>query len=111
MNGKEVFKHAVVSLAEAAETAMNLAGVAKSEIDWLVPHQANIRIVDSVGERLELEKDKVMVALDHHGNTSAASIPLALSEYKQAGKLKKGQLLVLTAMGAGFTWGGAVIRF
>ena len=111
MNGKEVFKHAVVSLTEAAETAMNLAGVAKSEIDWLVPHQANIRIVDSVGERLELEKDKVMVALDHHGNTSAASIPLALSEYKQAGKLKKGQLLALTAMGAGFTWGGAVIRF
>lgn len=111
MNGKEVFKHAVVSLAEAAETAMNLAGIKKEEIDWLVPHQANIRIVDSVGERLSLEKEKVMVALDHHGNTSAASIPLALSEYLQAGKLKKGQLLVLTAMGAGFTWGGAVIRF
>lgn len=111
MNGKEVFKHAVVSLSEAAEAAMNLAEVKKEEIDWLVPHQANIRIIDSVGERLELEKDKVMVALDHHGNTSAASIPLALSEYLQAGKLKKGQLFVLTAMGAGFTWGGAVIRF
>ena len=110
MNGKEVFKHAVVSLSEAAETAMKLADVEKEEIDWLVPHQANIRIVDSVGERLGLGKERVMVALDHHGNTSAASIPLALSEYLEAGKLKKGQLLVLTAMGAGFTWGGAVIR-
>ena len=110
MNGKEVFKHAVVSLAEAAETAMQLAGVEKDEINWLVPHQANIRIIESVGERLNLEKEKVIVALDHHGNTSAASIPLALSENMQKGKLKKGQLIVLTAMGAGFTWGGAVIR-
>ena len=110
MNGKEVFKHAVVSLTEAAETAMQLAGVEKDEIDWLVPHQANIRIIESVGERLNLEKEKVIVALDHHGNTSAASIPLALSENMQKGKLKKGQLIVLTAMGAGFTWGGAVIR-
>ena len=110
MNGKEVFKHAVVSLTEAAETAMQLAGVEKDEIDWLVPHQAHIRIIESVGERLNLEKEKVIVALDHHGNTSAASIPLALSENMQKGKLKKGQLIVLTAMGAGFTWGGAVIR-
>ena len=93
------------------ETMAMIANITKDEIDWLVPHQANIRIVDSVGERLNLEKDKVMVALDHHGNTSAASIPLAMSEYLQAGKLQKGQLLVLTAMGAGFTWGGTVIRF
>ncbi len=110
MNGKEVFKHAVVSLSEAATEAMNLAGVNKDEVAWLVPHQANIRIIDSVGERLGFEKAKVIVSLDHHGNTSAASIPLALSENWQSGKIKKGQLVVLTAMGAGFTWGGAVIR-
>ena len=110
MNGKEVFKHAVVSLAEAAETAINNAGINKENVDWLIPHQANIRIVDSVGERLEIAKEKVIVTLDHHGNTSAASIPLALSENIQNGRLKKGNLIVLTAMGAGFTWGGAVIR-
>ena len=110
MNGKEVFKHAVVSLSQAASEAMHLADIQKEEIDWLIPHQANIRIVDSVGERLGLEKEKVIVSLDHHGNTSAASIPLALSENWQSGKIKKGHLLVLTAMGAGFTWGGAVIR-
>jgi 3-oxoacyl-[acyl-carrier-protein] synthase-3 len=110
MNGKEVFKHAVVCLSEAAETAMNSAGVVKENVDWLIPHQANIRIVDSVGERLGIAKEKVIVSLDHHGNTSAASIPLALSENKIAGRLQKGNLLVLTAMGAGFTWGGAVVR-
>ena len=110
MNGKEVFKHAVVCLSEAAETAMKNAGVTKDEISWLIPHQANIRIVDSVGERLEIPTEKVIVTLDHHGNTSAASIPLALSENHAAGRLKKGDLIVLTAMGAGFTWGGAVVR-
>lgn len=110
MNGKEVFKHAVVSLSEAALEAMRLADISIDEVDWLVPHQANIRIVDSVGERLGIPKEKVVISLDHHGNTSAASIPLALSENMQSGKLKKGQLLVLTAMGAGFTWGGATIR-
>lgn len=110
MNGKEVFKHAVGSLSQAAEIAMDQAGVKKEEMDWLVPHQANIRIIDSVRERLELDDNKVIVTLDHHGNTSAASIPLALSENIANGRLKKGDLLVLTAMGAGFTWGGAVIR-
>lgn len=110
MNGKEVFKHAVVCLSDAAETAMKNAGVTKDEISWLIPHQANIRIVDSVGERLDIPAEKVIVSLDHHGNTSAASIPLALSENHAAGRLKKGDLLVLTAMGAGFTWGGAVVR-
>jgi len=110
MNGKEVFKHAVGSLSSAAETAMQKAGVNKDEIDWLIPHQANIRIIDSVRERMEISEDKVIVSLDHHGNTSAASIPLALSENIQNGRLKKGDLVVLTAMGAGFTWGGAVIR-
>jgi len=110
MNGKEVFKHAVGSLSSAAEIAMQKAGVSKDEINWLIPHQANIRIIDSVRERMEISEDKVIVSLDHHGNTSAASIPLALSENIQNGRLKKGDLVVLTAMGAGFTWGGAVIR-
>ena len=110
MDGKEVFKHAVISLSEAAETALERAGIEKSQIDWLVPHQANIRIIESVGERLGLPSEKVIVAVDHHGNTSAASIPLAISENIEAGRLHKGDVLVLTAMGAGFTWGGAVIR-
>jgi len=110
MDGKEVFKHAVVSLSEAAETAMKNAHVSKNDVDWLIPHQANIRIIESVGERLELPSEKVIVTVDHHGNTSAASIPLALSENMESGRLHKGQLVVLTAMGAGFTWGGAVVR-
>ncbi len=110
MNGKEVFKHAVISLSEAAETALQKAGLRKEQADWLVPHQANIRIIESVGERLGLPQEKVIVAVDHHGNTSAASIPLALSENMESGRLHKGDIIVLTAMGAGFTWGGAVIR-
>jgi len=110
MNGKEVFKHAVVSLSEAAENALAQAGLNKENVNWLVPHQANIRIIESVGERLGLAKEKVIVTVDHHGNTSAASIPLALSENVEAGRLQKGDVVVLTAMGAGFTWGGAVVR-
>ena len=76
----------------------------------MIPHQANIRIIESVREKLDLPEEKVIVSLDHHGNTSAASIPLALSENIESGRLKKGDLVVLTAMGAGFTWGGAVVR-
>lgn len=110
MNGKEVFKNAVVSLSEAAETALAQANIRIEDINWLIPHQANIRIIDSVRERLNIPTEKVVISLDHHGNTSAASIPLALSENIAAGKIKKGDILLLTAMGAGFTWGGAVIR-
>lgn len=110
MNGKEVFKHAVGSLAQAAETAMLKAEISKQDVNWLVPHQANIRIIDSVRERMEIEENKTIVTLDHHGNTSAASIPLALSENIENGRIKKGDVVVLTAMGAGFTWGGAVVR-
>lgn len=110
MDGKEVFKHAVVSLSEAAETAMKYAHITKNDVDWLVPHQANIRIIESVGERLGIAPEKVIVTVDHHGNTSAASIPLALSENMEQKRLHKGDVVVLTAMGAGFTWGGAVVR-
>ncbi len=110
MDGKEVFKYAINSLSQAAEFVMETAGVSSSDIDWLVPHQANIRIIDGVGKKLELPEEKVIVTVNEHGNTSAASIPLALSESFDNGKIKKGDLVVLTAMGAGFTWGGALIR-
>ena len=110
MDGKEVFKHAVVSLAEAAENAMQKAHINKNAVNWLIPHQANIRIIESVGERLDIAPQKVIVTVDHHGNTSAASIPLALSENIEQKRLHKGDVVVLTAMGAGFTWGGAVVR-
>ncbi len=111
MDGKEVFKFAVNSLSQAAETVMQMGGVSSKDVDWLIPHQANIRIISNVGEKLELPTEKVIVAVDHHGNTSAASIPLALSENIESGKIKKGDIIVMTAMGAGFTWGGALIRF
>ena len=111
MDGKEVFKFAVNSLSQAAETVMQMGGISSKDVDWLIPHQANIRIISNVGEKLELPTEKVIVAVDHHGNTSAASIPLALSENIESGKIKKGDIIVMTAMGAGFTWGGALIRF
>ena len=110
MNGKEVFKFAVGSLSEAAEYVMNQCGVNAEQIDWLLPHQANIRIIEGVGHKLGLPSEKVIVTVDHHGNTSAASIPLALSESLESGKIKKGDLVVLSAMGAGFTWGGVLVR-
>ena len=111
MDGKEVFKFAVNSLSQAAEAVMKMGGITNKEVDWLIPHQANIRIISNVGEKLELPTEKVIVAVDHHGNTSAASIPLALSENIESGKIKKGDIIVMTAMGAGFTWGGALVRF
>lgn len=111
MDGKEVFKFAVNSLSQAAEEVMKMCGVSSDEIKFLIPHQANIRIISNVGEKLGLPTEKVIVTVDHHGNTSAASIPLALSENIESGRIKKGDLLVLTAMGAGFTWGGALVRF
>ncbi len=110
MNGKEVFKAAVGVLTEAAEYVMKETGVTADEVDWLIPHQANIRIIDGVGHKLGFAPEKVIVTVDHHGNTSAASIPLALSESLSSGKIKKGDLVVLSAMGAGFTWGGILVR-
>lgn len=110
MNGKEVFKSAVGSLSEAAEAVMNDAGVTIDSVDWLLPHQANIRIIEGVGHKLGIAPEKVIVTVDHHGNTSAASIPLALSESVASGKIKKGDLVAISAMGAGFTWGGVLVR-
>lgn len=111
MDGKEVFKYAINSLSQAAEDVMADAGVKAEDIDLLIPHQANIRIINGVGQKLGLSEEKVVVTVNNHGNTSAASIPLAISESFESGKIKKGDLVVLTAMGAGFTWGGVLIRF
>lgn len=110
MNGKEVFKFAINGLSQAAEEVMSMGGVKVEEIDWLIPHQANIRIITGVGQKLGLPDEKVVVTIDHQANTSAATIPLALSEYIEAGKIKKGDLIVMNAMGAGFTWGGMLVR-
>ena len=110
MNGKEVFRNAIPDLSEAAENVMQQVGVTIKDIDWLIPHQANTRIIDGVGKKLEIADEKVIVTVDHHGNTSAASIPLALSENMEAGKVKQGDLVILNGMGAGFTWGGVLIR-
>lgn len=110
MDGKEVFKYAVNALANGAETALKLAGLTASDVDWLLPHQANIRIIDGTAQKMGFDKSKVITNIANHGNTSAASIPLALSQKINDGTLKKGDVVVLTSMGAGFTWGGAVIR-
>ena len=110
MDGKEVFKVAIPSLVQGVEESLKIARININEVDWYVPHQANLRIIDSVAKKLEIDMDKVVVTVDHHGNTSAASIPLALAESFAAGKFKKGDVIAISAMGAGFTWGGMVIR-
>lgn len=110
MNGREVFRHAVMLLADAVEKALASQNLAADEIDWLVPHQANARIIDAVGRRLGLPAEKVILTVDKHANTSAASIPLALAEGYGDGRIRRGQLLLLEALGGGLTWGSALIR-
>jgi 3-oxoacyl-[acyl-carrier-protein] synthase-3 len=111
MEGREVFQHASINLAAVAKEALAANGLTPGEIDWFVPHQANRRIIEEVGRKLDLPRDKVIVTVDHHGNTSAASIPLALTEAVSDGRIKEGDLVLLAALGAGLTWGGAVIRW
>ncbi len=111
MKGKEVFRHAVVNLASVLEESLSAAGLGPDDIDWLVPHQANARILDATARKLSLSPDKVVVTVDRHANTSAASVPLALDTAVRDGRIKRGDLLVLEAMGGGFTWGAAVVRF
>jgi 3-oxoacyl-[acyl-carrier-protein] synthase-3 len=111
MAGREVFKHAVLTMAEACDEALRRAGVTADEIDLLVPHQANIRIIDSTAKHAGIPADKVLVTVDRYGNTSAASIPMALAYAESTGRLKPGMLVLLVAFGAGFTWGSAVIRW
>lgn len=111
MHGKEVFKYAVNYMAEIVEETLKSNGITSAEIDWLVPHQANIRIIESTAQKLGLSMDRVIVTIDRHGNTSAASIPLALDEGVKTGKIKRGDLLLLEALGGGLTWGSALVRF
>lgn len=111
MHGREVFRHAVVNLAEVLNEAMVANGLTSTDIDWLVPHQANKRILDSTAAKLRLPIEKVVITVDRHANTSAASIPLAIAEASADGRLKPGDLVVLEAMGGGFTWAAAVVRW
>jgi len=111
MDGKEVFRHAVVNLAAAVDAAITAAGVTPEDIDWMVPHQANLRIIDSMAHKLNLPPEKVVVTIDRHANTSAASIPLALAEAVNDGRIQRGQLVLMEAMGGGFTWGSALVRW
>ncbi len=111
MEGKEVFKHAVTKLAQVGEAAMNKVGVTEADIDWIVPHQANLRIITKTAEKMNVPMDRVIVTVQDHGNTSAASIPLALSVGKKRGQIKKGDLLLSEAIGGGLAWGAVLIRW
>ena len=111
MEGREVFKHAVSNMAEIVEQVAKMAGVTPTDIDWFVPHQANRRILDATARKLGVATDRFVVTVDKHGNTSAASIPLAFDVALKEGKIKRGDLLLMEAMGGGFTWGAAVARF
>ncbi|OFW99790.1 MAG: 3-oxoacyl-ACP synthase [Alphaproteobacteria bacterium RIFCSPHIGHO2_12_FULL_63_12] len=111
MNGKEVFRHAVQEISNAVLEVTERAKVKREEIDWFVPHQANIRIIESCAKRLELSEDKIIVTIDRHANTSSASIPLALDQGIRDGRIKRGELLVFAALGGGLAWGSALIRY
>jgi 3-oxoacyl-[acyl-carrier-protein] synthase-3 len=110
MNGREVFRHAVVRLVEAVDEALAANGLARADIDWLVPHQANLRIIDAMGRKLGLPAERVVVTVDRHANTSAASVPLALAEAWHDGRIRRGDLVLLEALGGGLTWGSALVR-
>jgi len=111
MHGREVFRHAVVNLADAIDAALAANCLTPADIDWLVPHQANQRIILSMAERLNLPTEKVVTTIDRHANTSAASIPLALAEAQADGRIRPGHLVLVEAMGGGFTWGSGLIRW
>lgn len=111
MDGQAVFKFAVRVLAEVAEEVCAAAGVATSAIDWLIPHQANLRIIDATGKKLGIAPEKVVVTVDRHGNTSAASVPLALDEAVRDGRIQRGQKVLLEGIGGGFAWGAALLEF
>jgi 3-oxoacyl-[acyl-carrier-protein] synthase-3 len=111
MQGKEVFRHAVEKLAETAHAALDKAGLGSADVDWIVPHQANIRIIEGTAKRMQVPMERVVVTVQDHGNTSAASIPLALSVGKARGQIKEGDLLVTEAIGGGLAWGAVVLRW
>lgn len=111
MDGQAVFKFAVRVLADVAEEVCAAANVASSDVDWLIPHQANIRIIEATGKKLGLDRDRVIVTVDRHGNTSAASVPLALDEAVRDGRIRRGQKVILEGVGGGFTWGAILLEF
>ena len=111
MQGREVFRHAVEKLAETAEAALTRAGITPSQVDWVVPHQANLRIIQATAQRLGLPMERVIVTVQSHGNTSAASIPLALSVGRERGQIKQDDLIVLEAIGGGLAWGAVALRW
>ena len=111
MQGKEVFKHAVAMITDVIEDAFAATGLSAEDIDWFIPHQANKRIIDASARKLKIASDKVVMTVQQHGNTSAASIPLAISVAIEDGRLKKGDLVLLEAMGGGFTWGSVLVRW
>ena len=111
MKGREVFRHAVVNLAAVLEETLVIAGLTSADVDWVVPHQANARILDATSRKLGLSPDKIVVTVDRHANTSAASVPLALDVAVRDGRIQPNAIVVLEAMGGGFTWGAAVLRF
>jgi 3-oxoacyl-[acyl-carrier-protein] synthase-3 len=111
MEGPEVFRHAVTNLAEAVRAALDAAQVSAADIDWFVPHQANRRIIEATARKLSISLEKVVLTVDRHGNTSAASVPLALAEAVADGRIKRGDLVLIEAMGGGFTWGSALVRW
>ena len=111
MKGREVFRHAVVNLAAVLNEVLDAAGLTSADVDWVVPHQANARILDATARKLGLPAEKVIVTVDEHANTSAASVPLAFDTAVKDGRIKRGDIVVLEAMGGGFTWGAAVLRY
>jgi 3-oxoacyl-[acyl-carrier-protein] synthase-3 len=110
MHGREIFRHAVTKLAQAVDEALAANGLQKSDVDWLVPHQANLRIIEAMGRKLGLPPERVVVTVDRHANTSAASIPLALAEARASGRIKQGDLVLMEGLGGGLTWGSALVR-
>ena len=110
MKGREVFRHAVVNLADVLREVLEETGMNAADIDWVVPHQANARILDATARKLDLPSEKVVVTVDRHANTSAASVPLALDTAVQDGRIKEGDLVMFEAMGGGFTWGASLAR-
>lgn len=110
MEGNKVFKHAVINLSEVIGESLQAVGLRSEDIDWIVPHQANKRILDGTARKMNIPAERVIVTVDHHANTSAASIPLALAEAVADGRIKRGNLVLLEAMGGGFTWGAALVR-
>ena len=111
MEGREVFRHAVAKLAEVAHEVLDTSGLSESDVDWVVPHQANLRIIRKTAQKLGIPMERVILTVQDHGNTSAASIPLALSVAKQQGKLKENQVILTEAIGGGLTWGAALFRW